>query len=49
MPLPAASAQAFSVSRPDLLAVARLATALRDVRDFGVEHIDAELSQRRTT
>ena len=46
VPLPAASAQAFSVNHPDLLAVARLATALREVRDFGVEHIDAELSQR---
>lgn len=46
VPQPAASAKAFSVSRPDHLAVARLATALRDVRDVGVERIDAELSQR---
>ncbi|MET0780765.1 MAG: aminotransferase class V-fold PLP-dependent enzyme [Microbacterium sp.] len=46
VPQPAASAQAFSVSRPDHLAVARLATALRDVRDVGVERIDAELSAR---
>jgi selenocysteine lyase/cysteine desulfurase len=46
VPQPAASAQAFSVSRPDHLAVARLATALRDVRDVGIDRIDAELSQR---
>jgi selenocysteine lyase/cysteine desulfurase len=46
VPLPAASAQAFSVSRPDHLAVARLASALRDVRDVGVDRIDAELAQR---
>jgi len=46
VPQPAASAQAFSVSRPDSLAVARLASALRDVRDVGVERIDAELSER---
>lgn len=46
VPPPAASAQAFSVSRPDQLAVARLTTALRDVRDVGIDVIDAELSQR---
>jgi selenocysteine lyase/cysteine desulfurase len=43
---PATSARAFSVSNPDQLAVARLATALRDVRDVGVESIEAELSAR---
>ena len=36
-PRPAASAQAFTVSRPDTLAAARLATALREVRDVGVD------------
>ena len=46
VPPPAASAQAFAVSRPDHLAVARLATALRDVRDVGIERIEAELSER---
>ena len=46
VPSPAASAQAFSVSRPDNLAIARLATALRDVRDVGIEQIDAALSER---
>jgi len=46
VPPPAASARAFSVSGPDHLAVARLATALRDVRDIGVNRIDTELSQR---
>lgn len=46
VPLPAPSAQAFSVSRPDILAVARLATALRDVRDVGIDRIEAELAQR---
>jgi selenocysteine lyase/cysteine desulfurase len=46
VPPPAASAQAFTVSRPDHLAVARLATALRDVRDVGVAQIDQTLSER---
>jgi selenocysteine lyase/cysteine desulfurase len=46
VPQPAASAQAFAVSSPDTLAVARLATALRDVRDVGIGRIEAELSQR---
>ncbi|SFS08652.1 Selenocysteine lyase/Cysteine desulfurase [Microbacterium sp. cf046] len=46
VPQPTASAQAFTVSRPDHLAVARLATALRDVRDVGIDYIDAELSER---
>ncbi len=46
VPSPAASAQAFSVSRPDNLAIARRATALRDVRDVGIEQIDAALSER---
>ncbi|MET0297621.1 MAG: aminotransferase class V-fold PLP-dependent enzyme [Microbacterium sp.] len=46
VPQPAASAQAFVVSRPDTLATARLATALRDVRDVGVTAIEAELAQR---
>lgn len=46
VPEPAASARAFSVSSPDHLAVARLASALRDVRDVGVATIEAELSAR---
>ena len=46
VPPPAASARAFSVSRPDQLAVARLTTALRDVRDVGIDVIEAELAQR---
>ena len=46
VPAPAASAQAFSVSHPDHLAVARLATALRDVRDVGIDRIDEALSER---
>jgi selenocysteine lyase/cysteine desulfurase len=46
VPQPAASAKAFSVSAPDHLAVARLATALRDVRDVGIAAIDSELSDR---
>lgn len=37
---PAASAQAYTVNFPDSLAVARLATALRDVRDAGVPAIE---------
>jgi selenocysteine lyase/cysteine desulfurase len=46
VPQPAASAQAFRVSHPDNLAVARLATALKDVRDVGISSIEGELSQR---
>lgn len=46
VPPPSASAQAFSVSAPDHLAIARLATALRDVRDVGIDHIDEALSER---
>lgn len=46
VPPPSASAQAFRVSHPDPLAIARLATALRDVRDVGIDRIDAELSER---
>jgi selenocysteine lyase/cysteine desulfurase len=46
VPLPSASAQAFTVSRSDALAAARLATALRDVVDVGVAAIEAEISAR---
>ncbi len=46
VPLPAASAQAFTVTRPDNLAVARLATALTDVRDLGVDVIEREITAR---
>ena len=43
---PVASAQAFTISVPDALAAARLATALREVRDVGVDVIERELAQR---
>jgi len=46
VPPPSASAQAFSISGPDWLAAARLATALREVADVGVATIDAELTAR---
>ncbi|GAA1958396.1 aminotransferase class V-fold PLP-dependent enzyme [Microbacterium deminutum] len=46
VPPPDASAQAFTVAGADLLAAARLATALRDVRDVGVGVIDEEISDR---
>ncbi len=46
IPQPAASARAFSVSGIDTLAVARLATALREVSEVGVATIEAELAER---
>jgi selenocysteine lyase/cysteine desulfurase len=46
VPVPAASAQAFTVSAPDHLAASRLATALRDVRDVGIDVVEAELTDR---
>ncbi|MET0736467.1 MAG: aminotransferase class V-fold PLP-dependent enzyme [Microbacterium sp.] len=46
VPPPAASAQAFTVSGADTLAAARLAAALRDIRDVGVDAIERELAQR---
>ncbi|WP_235566607.1 aminotransferase class V-fold PLP-dependent enzyme [Microbacterium sp. Root61] len=46
VPLPAASARAFTVSGFDPLAAARLATGLREVHDAGVAAIEAELSER---
>ncbi|MGX1701846.1 aminotransferase class V-fold PLP-dependent enzyme [Microbacterium sp. NPDC055357] len=46
VPLPAASARSFTVAYPDTLDAARLATALRDVRDVGVAAIEAELAGR---
>lgn len=46
VPPPAASAQAFTVAGFDALAAARLATALRDVRDVGVAAIETELLAR---
>ncbi|WP_347976008.1 aminotransferase class V-fold PLP-dependent enzyme [Microbacterium sp. ProA8] len=48
VPAPSASAQAFSVSGPDTLATARLATALREVADVGVTQIESALSARAT-
>lgn len=46
VPEPSASAQAFSVSGPDPLAASRLATALREVNDAGLEQIEAQLLER---
>ncbi len=46
VPLPAASAQAFTVSGVDTLAAARLATALQELTDIGVSTVEAELSER---
>ncbi|MGC5170784.1 aminotransferase class V-fold PLP-dependent enzyme [Microbacterium sp. DT81.1] len=46
VPRPAASAKAFTVSNPDALAAARLATGLREVRDAGVARIESELVAR---
>lgn len=43
---PAATARAFTVSTVDHLAAARLATALREVRDVGPAAIEAELAER---
>jgi selenocysteine lyase/cysteine desulfurase len=46
VPPPAASAQAFSVSGPDHLAFARLATGVRDIVEVGIEAIESELLAR---
>lgn len=46
VPPPAPSAQAFSVSGPDHLAFARLATGVRDVLEAGIESIESELVAR---
>ncbi|MEU1970089.1 aminotransferase class V-fold PLP-dependent enzyme [Microbacterium sp. NPDC019599] len=46
VPQPAASAQAFSVAGPDHLAFARLATAVRDIVEVGIEAIERELVAR---
>ena len=46
VPGPAASAQAFSIAGADTLAAARLATALREIVDVGVEAIETELTAR---
>ena len=46
VPLPAASAQAFTVTGIDTLAAARLATALREIADVGVGTIEAALAER---
>ncbi|WP_345803174.1 aminotransferase class V-fold PLP-dependent enzyme [Microbacterium sp. AZCO] len=46
VPLPAPSAQAFSVATPDHLAFARLVAGLRDVVDVGVGMIESELVAR---
>ena len=48
VPVPAASARAFSVAGVDTLAAARLATALREVVDVGVAAIEAVLAARAT-
>lgn len=46
VPAPSASAQAFSVSGPDTLAAARLATALREIAGAGVRSIESVLADR---
>ncbi|MBU4464836.1 MAG: aminotransferase class V-fold PLP-dependent enzyme [Actinobacteria bacterium] len=46
LPAPAMSARAFTVSPPDHLAAARLAAALREVRDVGVAVIEREITAR---
>ncbi len=46
VPLPASSASAFIVSGADSLAAARLATALRDVLDVGIDEIEREILSR---
>ncbi len=46
VPVPSASSAAFTVSRTDSLAAARLATALREVRDAGIGAIESEIAQR---
>ncbi|MFV0320719.1 MAG: aminotransferase class V-fold PLP-dependent enzyme [Microbacterium sp.] len=43
---PAATGRAFTVSLPDTLAAARLATGLREVRDAGPAAIEAEIAAR---
>lgn len=45
-PPPALSGQAYAVNFPDPLAVARLATALRDVRDAGVSAIESAITEK---
>ncbi|MET0813042.1 MAG: aminotransferase class V-fold PLP-dependent enzyme [Microbacterium sp.] len=46
VPVPSSSSAAFTVSGADSLAAARLATALREVRDAGVGAIESEIAQR---
>jgi selenocysteine lyase/cysteine desulfurase len=46
VPQPASSASAFTVSGVDSLAAARLATALREVRDVGIDVIESEVVAR---
>ncbi len=46
VPLPSASAQAFTVSSVDTLAAARLATGLREVAAAGVATVEAALAER---
>ncbi|MDE0545771.1 aminotransferase class V-fold PLP-dependent enzyme [Microbacterium sp. C7(2022)] len=46
VPLPASSARAFTVTAPDALAAARLATALAETAAVGVGVIEAEIAQR---
>ena len=46
VPVPSASAQAFSVSGVDPLAAARLATALQELTEVGVASVETELTER---
>ncbi|MDN3309746.1 aminotransferase class V-fold PLP-dependent enzyme [Microbacterium oryzae] len=46
LPAPAPDARAFTVSRPDYLAAARLASAVAEVAAVGVTHIEAAVAER---
>ncbi|WP_184752883.1 aminotransferase class V-fold PLP-dependent enzyme [Microbacterium thalassium] len=46
VPQPSSSAHAFTVSKPDALAAARLAAALRPIVEVGVAEIEDELAAR---
>ncbi|WP_251451491.1 aminotransferase class V-fold PLP-dependent enzyme [Microbacterium sp. Marseille-Q6648] len=46
VPLPSASARAFTVAWPDALAASRLAAALREIAEVGVSAIEGEVAGR---
>lgn len=49
LPVPARSAQAFTVSQPDTLAAGRLAIGTRDIRDAGVAAIESRIAEHVDT